>query len=266
MSEYILDAKSLTKIYEENGKKIAALSQFSLQVPKGKFVSIMGPSGSGKTTLLNILGCLDTPTSGQFVLGGLDITKMKEAELPKIRAEKIGFIFQKFNLIPTLTALENIELPMELTKTNKGTRRARALYLLKSVGLEDMETRKPSKLSAGEQQRVAIARALANDPAIILADEPTGNLDSKTGLEIIRLLGRLSLEEKRTIILVTHDKRMASLSHQMYFLKDGKLLKGERKGTLETENGIDLTCPKCGEDISPDFALCPYCGTKLKNK
>ncbi len=263
MSNYILDAKDLTKIYEENEKKIAALSQFNLQVAKGKFVSIMGPSGSGKTTLLSILGCLDKPTSGQLMLDGLDITKMKEEELPKIRAEKVGFIFQKYNLIPTLTALENVELPMELTKTNKETRRARALDLLKSVGLDDKANRRPNKLSAGEQQRVAIARALANDPAIILADEPTGNLDSKTGLDIIKLLGKLSLEEGRTIILVTHDKKMASLSHQMLFLKDGKLLKGEKKGTLETEQMTEFTCPKCGQDVSPDFALCPYCGTKL---
>ena len=199
MSNYILDAKDLTKTYEENDGKIAALSQFNLQVAKGKFVSIMGPSGSGKTTLLNILGCLDKPTSGQFMLDGLDITKMKEEELPKIRAEKVGFIFQKFNLIPTLTALENV------------------------------------------------ARARA-----------------KTGLEIVKLLGKLSFEEQRTIILVTHDKKMASLSHQMMFLKDGKLLKGEKKGTLETEHMDEFTCPKCGGDISPDFVLCPYCGTKLK--
>ena len=145
MSNYILDAKDLTKTYEENEKKIAALSQFNLQIAKGKFVSIMGPSGSGKTTLLNILGCLDKPTSGQFMLDGLDITKMKEEELPKIRAEKVGFIFQKYNLIPTLTALENVELPMELTKTNKETRRARALDLLKSVGLDDKANRRPHK-------------------------------------------------------------------------------------------------------------------------
>jgi len=150
---------------------------------------------------------------------------MKEAELAKIRAEKIGFIFQSFNLLPTLTAVENIELPMVLGRIPKSERRSRALKLLRAVGLEEKANRKPSNLSAGEQQRVAIARALANSPAIILADEPTGNLDSKTGLEIIRLLRKLCKEEESTIVLVTHDEQMASLSDRMLYLRDGKLLK-----------------------------------------
>ena len=266
MSNYVLEAEDVTKVYEADGNQIVALSRLNFQVERGTFLSIMGPSGSGKTTLLNLLGCLDKPTQGDLIIDGRNITKTKEAELPKIRAEKIGFIFQTFNLIPTLTALENIELPMELLKTTKETRRSRALDLLKSVGLEDKAKRRPRKLSSGEQQRVAIARALANNPAIILADEPTGNLDSKTGMEIVKLLGRLSREEGRTIILVTHDERMASLSNRMLFLKDGKLLKGEKKGTLEAEHMEKRACPKCGKDISPDFALCPYCGTTLKRR
>jgi len=225
MSEYVLEAKDATKVYEAGETKVTALSDVDLQVERGEFVSIMGPSGSGKTTLLVILGCFDKPTSGQVIIDGLDVTTMKEAELPKIRAEKIGFVFQTFNLIPTLTALENVELPMERGKIPKGERRGRALKLLESVGLEGKADRRPNRLSAGEQQRVAIARALANGPAIILADEPTGNLDSRTGREIVQLLRKLSREEERTIILVTHDKQMASLSNRMLFLRDGKLLK-----------------------------------------
>jgi putative ABC transport system ATP-binding protein len=225
MSEYVLEAKNLTKVYEAGENSVAALSDVNLQVGRGEFMSIMGPSGSGKTTLLSMLGCFDKPTSGQVVIDGLDVTAMRESELPKIRAEKVGFIFQAFNLIPTLTALENVELPMERGKIPKGKRKGRALKLLGSVGLEDKAGRKPNRLSAGEQQRVAIARALANSPAIILADEPTGNLDSKTGQDIIQLLRELRREEGSTIILVTHDKQMASLSDRMLFLRDGKLLK-----------------------------------------
>jgi putative ABC transport system ATP-binding protein len=227
MSEYVLETKDVTKVYETGETKVTALADVDLQVEKGDFVSIMGPSGSGKTTLLVILSCFDKPTSGQVIIDGVDVTKMKEAELPKIRAEKIGFVFQNFNLIPTLSALENIELPMERGKIPKDKRRSRALGLLESVGLKDKANRRPNKLSAGEQQRVAIARALANGPAIILADEPTGNLDSKTGREIVQLLRKLSREECRTIILVTHDKQMASLSNRMLSLRDGKLQKKE---------------------------------------
>jgi putative ABC transport system ATP-binding protein len=223
MSEYVLEAKDVTKVYETGETKVTALSDVDLQVEKGEFVSIMGPSGSGKTTLLVILGCFDKPTSGQVIIDGVDVTKMREAELPKIRAEKIGFVFQTFNLIPTLSALENIELPMERGNVPKDKRRGRALELLESVGLKDKANRRPNRLSAGEQQRVAIARALANGPAIILADEPTGNLDSKTGREIIQLLRELSRKEGRTIILVTHDKQMASLSNKMLSLRDGKI-------------------------------------------
>jgi putative ABC transport system ATP-binding protein len=222
MSEYVLETKDATKIYEVGENKVVALSDVNIQVKRGEFVSIMGPSGSGKTTLLVILGCLDKPTSGQVIIDGLDVTAMKETELHKIRAEKVGFIFQNFNLIPTLTALENVELPMARVKI-RGERRNRALKLLESVGLKDKVDRRPNRLSAGEQQRVAIARALANGPAIILADEPTGNLDSRTGHDIIKLLRKLSGKEERTVILVTHDKQMASMSNRMLSLRDGKI-------------------------------------------
>jgi putative ABC transport system ATP-binding protein len=224
MSDYALEAENLTKIYEAGGNRVVALSSVNLRVGKREFVSIMGPSGSGKTTLLSLLGCLDKPTSGRVIIDGLDVTGMREAELPRIRAEKVGFIFQSFNLIPTLTALENVELPMEKGKLPKGERRSRAVELLGLVGLEDKGDRRPNRLSAGEQQRVAIARALANGPAIILADEPTGNLDSKTGRDIIQLLRKLRHEEGSTVILVTHDKEMAALSDRMLLLRDGKLL------------------------------------------
>jgi len=223
MSEYVLETKGATKVYQAGETKVKALSDVDLQVEKGEFVSIMGPSGSGKTTLLVTLGCFDKPTSGQVIIDGLDVATMKETKLPKIRAEKIGFVFQNFNLIPTLSALENVELPMERGKIQKGERRSRALELLKSVGLEDKANRRPNRLSSGEQQRVAIARALANGPAIILADEPTGNLDSKTGRDIVQLLKKLSREEERTVIMVTHDKQMASMSNRMLSLKDGKI-------------------------------------------
>jgi putative ABC transport system ATP-binding protein len=229
MSEYVLEAENLTKVYEAGENRVVALSDISLQVRRGEFVSIMGPSGSGKTTLLSVLGCLDKPTSGRVIIDGLDVTAMKEAELPKIRAEKIGFVFQAFNLLPTLTAIENVELPMERGKIPKGKRRARALKLLRSVGLEEKADCRPNRLSAGEQQRVAIARALANGPAIILADEPTGNLDSKTGQDIIQLLRKLRREEGSTIVLVTHDKQIASLSDRTLYLRDGKLLKDADK-------------------------------------
>ena len=228
MSEYVLEAKDATKVYEAGENRVVALSDVDLQVERGEFVSIMGPSGSGKTTLLTILGCLDKPTSGQVIIDGLDVTTTREAELPRIRAEKVGFIFQNFNLIPTLSALENVELPMERGRIPKGKRRSRTLKLLGSVGLEDKADRRPNRLSAGEQQRVAIARALANGPAIILADEPTGNLDSRTGREIIQLLRKLSREEGTTIILVTHDKQMASLSNRMLFLRDGKITEKDK--------------------------------------
>jgi putative ABC transport system ATP-binding protein len=266
MSSYALEAEDLTKVYETDGSKVNALAGVNLQVERGKFVSIMGPSGSGKTTLLAMFGCLDKPTTGKVIVGGVDVTNMSESQLPKIRAEKVGFVFQSFNLLPTLTALENVELPMERGKIPKEERRERALELLRMVGLEDRKDHKPSELSAGQQQRVAIARALANNPAIILADEPTGNVDSKTGFGIIKLLRRLSMEKESTIIMVTHDRQNASLADRMLFLKDGKLLKKERKGTLHVDRAKKMKCPQCGKIISRDFSLCPYCGRELGSK
>ncbi|NWG11027.1 ATP-binding cassette domain-containing protein [Candidatus Bathyarchaeota archaeon] len=261
MSNVVLETENLEKVYELGRRKINALSEVNLRINKGDFISIMGPSGSGKTTLLNMLGCLDRPTKGKVILDDVDVTKVPEKSLCKFRKYKIGFIFQTFNLLPYLSAIENVELPMEGTKKSKSERRKRAHELLEIVGLSTREEHKPLRLSAGEQQRVAIARALANNPAIILADEPTGNLDIKTMFEIVRLLGRLNVTQETTIIMVTHDSHVAARAGRMLFLSDGKLLKKERKG-MHLVKG-DLTCPNCHKEIQPDDDFCRRCGKQL---
>ena len=260
MSELVLETEKLDKIYKLGGRTIRALSDINLKVEKGDFVSIMGPSGSGKTTLLNVLGCLDRPTSGKVILDGVDVTVLPEKELYKIRRYKVGFIFQTFNLLPYLSALENVELPMEGTGKSKREIRERARELLKLVGLAEREDHKPLRLSAGEQQRVAIARALANNPSIVLADEPTGNLDAKTKYEIVRLLGKLNAEHGTTIVMVTHDGAIASHARRVLFLSDGKLLAKEKMGLLAKEK---LVCPTCGREVQVEHAFCPHCGRKL---
>ncbi len=260
MSEIVLETEKLDKVYKLGGRSIRALSDINLKVERGDFVSIMGPSGSGKTTMLNILGCLDRPTSGKVILDGVDVTSVPEEELYKIRRYKVGFVFQTFNLLPYLSALENVELPMEGTGKSRGEMRKRARELLRLVGLAERENHKPLRLSAGEQQRVAIARALANDPSIVLADEPTGNLDAKTKYEIVRLLGKLNAEQGTTIVMVTHDGAMASHARRVLFLSDGKLLAKEKMGLLAKEK---LACPACGREIQSDHAFCPHCGRKL---
>jgi len=261
MSELILKTEEMDKVFKMGGRTIRALSEVNLQVTKGDFIAIMGPSGSGKTTLLNMLGCLDKPTQGKVILDGADVTKVREKNLYKIRRHKIGFVFQTFNLLPYLNAIENVELPMEGTKKSKDERRTRARELLKLVGLSEREDHRPHRLSAGEQQRVGIATALANNPAIVLADEPTGNLDSKTKYEIIRLLGKLNIDQGTTIVMVTHDSHMAAHAGRMLFLSDGKLLAKERQGTHLLKK--ELTCPHCGKEIQPDDTFCPRCGKQL---
>jgi putative ABC transport system ATP-binding protein len=236
------------------------LYDLNLQVNRGEFVAIMGPSGSGKTTLLNVLGCLDKPTSGKVILDDVDAANLPERELYKIRRDKIGFVFQTFNLLPYLNAAENVELPMENTKKTKSERRKKARELLKLVGLEGREDHRPQRLSAGEQQRVAIARALANDPAIILADEPTGNLDTQNKYEIVRLLANLNIERGTTVIMVTHDGHVASHTEKMFLLKDGKILK-EKQGLHLAKK--KLMCPYCGSKIQPNDANCPSCKKRL---
>jgi len=261
MSEMVLKTEKLDKVYKLGGRQVRALSDINLQVKKGDFISIMGPSGSGKTTLLNMLGCLDKPTHGKVILDDVDITKVPEKRLFKVRKYRVGFIFQTFNLMPYLNAIENVELPMEGTKKSGDEKRKRARELLKMVGLSEREEHKPHRLSAGEQQRVAIARALANNPTIVLADEPTGNLDSKTGYEIVRLLSKLSIDQGTTIIMVTHDSHMASFAGRMLFLSDGRLLAKEKQGTHLMKGG--LKCPNCGKNTQPDDKYCPSCGKRL---
>ncbi len=223
MSEVIKTAK-LEKVYEKGRNKVHALKDVNLSVDKGEYISVRGPSGSGKSTLLHMLGCLDKPTSGLIVVDGMDVTKLNGGTLSEIRRDKIGFIFQSYNLLPVLNAIENVELPMECAGVPKNERRKRAEHLLELVGLSDRANHRPDEMSGGEKQRVAIARALANEPAIILADEPTGNLDSETGEHIVELLGNLNDELGTTIIIVTHDDRIASLAKRKIRLKDGKIV------------------------------------------
>ena len=260
MSETVLKLENLSKTYSLGKRNVQALSNLNLQVNKGEFTAIMGPSGSGKTTLLNVLGCLDKPTGGRVLLDNVDITNMPEKELYKIRRGKIGFVFQTFNLLPYLNARENVELPMEGTKIPKNERKQRASELLGMVGLSGREEHRPQRLSAGEQQRVAIARALANDPAIILADEPTGNLDSKNKYEIVRLLANLNINQGTTIIMVTHDSHIASQTERLLFLIDGKITK-EKQGLHLAKK--QLTCPHCGSKTQAGDTLCPSCNKKL---
>jgi len=260
MSEIVLRTEKLSKIYTMGKRDVKALSNLNLQVNKGEYVAIMGPSGSGKTTLLNVLGCLDKPTSGKMILNDVDVANLPEKELYKIRRNKIGFVFQTFNLLPYLNAVENVELPMEGTKRPKGERRERARKLLELVGLSGREEHRPQRLSAGEQQRVAIARALANDPAIILADEPTGNLDTQTKYEIVKLLANLNIDRGTTVVMVTHDSQIASHTERMLLLKDGTIIK-EKQGLHLAKK--KLVCPYCGTKIQPNDERCPSCRKRL---
>ena len=223
MSRVLIELRNVEKIYNEGKEnEVRALRGVSLKVHEKDFIAIIGPSGSGKSTLLHMLGCLDKPTKGKVLIDGKDVSKMNDEDLARIRREKIGFIFQTFNLIPTLTALENVELPMKLNGKKASEARERARELLKIVGLEKRLDHLPSQLSGGEQQRVAIARALANEPEIILADEPTGNLDSKTGFEIVKLMKKLN-REGYTFVIVTHDLRIADFANKKIRIRDGKL-------------------------------------------
>jgi putative ABC transport system ATP-binding protein len=260
MSETVLRLENLSRTYALGKRNVQALSNVNLQVNKGEFVSIMGPSGSGKTTLLNVLGCLDKPTQGRVLLDNVDITQLPEKDLYKIRRSKIGFIFQTFNLLPYLNARENVELPMECVGKPKSERSRRAKELLQTVNLSGREEHRPHRLSAGEQQRVAIARALANDPAIILADEPTGNLDSKNKQEIVKLLANLNLTRGTTIIAVTHDVHVASHTERMLLLCDGKITK-EKQGLHSIKK--KQMCPNCHGFIQTSDTVCPSCQKAL---
>ena len=221
--ESIVITQKLTKIYGRGASRVAALKAVGLRVRKGEFVAVQGPSGSGKTTLLNMLGALDRPTSGRVIIDGMETTRMPERQLYQIRREKVGFIFQTYYLVPTLNALQNVLTPVMPMRGSKRYEK-RAKRLLELVGLKDRMHHKPGELSGGEQQRVAIARALILNPSVILADEPTGNLDTKTGAEIIELMRRLNKEGGKTFIIVTHDRRIAeSQADRVVYLIDGRL-------------------------------------------
>jgi len=224
--ETIIKLENVWKVYYLGKVEVWALRGISLEIKKGTFLSIIGPSGSGKSTLLNIIGCLDFPTKGKVFLDGRDIQKLSSDELSRIRGKKIGFIFQQFNLLPNLTAIENVALPMIFQGVKEKERLKRARELLELVGLKERISHRPQELSGGEQQRVAIARALANDPEIVIADEPTGNLDSKSGEKIMEILKKLHKEQKRTILVVTHDPQIASYSEEILKIKDGKIMGG----------------------------------------
>lgn len=225
----IIELKETAKYYEMGESLVKALDGIDIEIKKGDFIAIMGPSGSGKSTAMNLVGSLDLPTKGNIYLGNENISNLTESELAQIRGKKIGFIFQSFNLIPNLTAKENVMLPMIFQSISKEERESRAEELLISVDLEDRIDHYPNQLSGGEQQRVAIARALANDPEVILADEPTGNLDTKTGEKVIGFLKDLNKKGK-TIIMVTHDPKLAHNANIIYHLKDGKVEKVTKKG------------------------------------
>lgn len=221
----VIQIKDAWKTYEVGDVKVHALRGLNLSVFAGEFVAIQGPSGSGKSTAMNLVGCLDVPSKGSVLLEGLDISKLHESDLAQIRGQKIGFIFQKFNLIPTLSALENVKLPMIFQGVSEADRDKRARELLDLVDLKDRMTHTPNELSGGQQQRVAIARSLALDPPVILADEPTGNLDSKMGKIVMEFLKKLHKEKGKTIIMVTHDDVLAKIADRSVVLKDGLIVK-----------------------------------------
>lgn len=225
MKKPIIQLKNVWKTYKMGETQVNALRGMNLDVYEGEFLAIQGPSGSGKSTAMNLVGCLDIPTKGEIYLDGQNISLLSESNLAQIRGRKIGFIFQKFNLIETLTALENVMLPMTFQGIHETERINRATKLLAQFGLSERTEHKPNQLSGGQQQRVAIARSLAVNPQVILADEPTGNLDSKTGHDVLKFLCELNTKEHKTIILVTHDNELAQHANRIAFLKDGTIMK-----------------------------------------
>ena len=220
MNKTIITIKELRKTYVMGADTINALKSVSMDISKNEYVALMGPSGSGKSTLMNLLGCLDTPSSGSYILNGIDVSQMSDSELAEVRNKEIGFVFQTFNLLPRMTSLENVALPLVYAGLNKEARLEKAQKALEAVGLGDRMMHKPNELSGGQRQRVAVARALVNDPAIILADEPTGNLDTKTSIEIMGLFEKIH-QQGNTVIIVTHEPDIAQHAHRIIRLRDG---------------------------------------------
>ncbi len=238
----VIELEDVWKIYTMGEVEVAALRGLSLKIYRGEFVSIMGPSGSGKSTAMNMVGCLDVPTRGRVLLDGQDISKLAESDLAQIRGKKIGFIFQTFNLMPGLSALENVMLPMTFQGIPKDQREKKAKELLEMVDLGSRLNHRPTELSGGQQQRVAIARSLANDPAVVLADEPTGNLDQKTGKEVMEMLSDLHCKEGKTIVMVTHDVNIAQYAERSVKIKDGVIesMEENRRNVCDAHAGKSL--------------------------
>tara|TARA_R110001592_G_scaffold325782_4_gene606270 strand:- start:179129 stop:179830 length:702 start_codon:yes stop_codon:yes gene_type:complete len=230
----VIEVKNIAREYKVGSQLVRALKDVSLNIDRGEYVALMGPSGSGKSTLMNTLGCLDTPTSGSYTLNGQEVEKLVDNELAEIRNKEIGFVFQTFNLMPRYTALENVALPLIYAGKSKAERNAKAEWALEQVGLQDRMDHKPNELSGGQRQRVAVARALVNDPSIILADEPTGNLDSKTSYEIMNLFQDIH-DRGNTIILVTHEEDIANYAKRVVRLRDG-LVESDLLNELVTRN------------------------------
>lgn len=233
----VITTQDLTKTYDMGATKVHALQGVDVSVSENDFVALMGPSGSGKSTLMNLFGCLDTPTSGTYILDGINVSTMTDGELAEVRNRKIGFVFQTFNLLPRLSALDNVALPLVYSGMSKSDREARAQEVLTQVGLGDRVDHKPNELSGGQRQRVAIARALVNNPSIILADEPTGNLDTKTSIEIMSIFEEIH-RQGNTVILVTHEPDIAEHAHRIVRLRDGKV-----ESDVRNENVITVDDP-----------------------
>lgn len=229
----VITTQDLTKTYDMGATKVHALRGVDVSVSENDFVALMGPSGSGKSTLMNLFGCLDTPTAGTYILDGINVSTMTDSELAEVRNRKIGFVFQTFNLLPRLSALDNVALPLVYSGMSKADREARAQEVLTQVGLGDRVDHKPNELSGGQRQRVAIARALVNNPSIILADEPTGNLDTKTSIEIMAIFEKIH-RQGNTVILVTHEPDIAEHAHRIVRLRDGKVESDERNENVIT--------------------------------
>ncbi len=236
-SRLVVLLKQVSKIYGEGETAVRALNQISLAIERGEYVAIMGPSGSGKSTLMNLIGCLDRPSEGIYLLDGVEVEKASDEELARIRNQKVGFVFQQFNLLARLSALQNVELPLIYAGKGRRARRQLAEAMLEKVGLADRLHHRPNQLSGGQQQRVAIARALVTDPALVLADEPTGNLDSKSGAEIMQLFDQLH-QQGTTLVLVTHDAQIGKHADRMVQLLDGEIINDTRQVSSRRENAI----------------------------